>query len=1159
MKRLATLLLVALALPLVLVALLGFTPWGTRALSAFLPGVLPVEIDYRSGRLLGRLELSRIRLALPGGEVVELRDWHSSLRGDCLWRSSLCLDALTVGQVQVDLPASSSSAKAPPERLQLPAVLAPMPVEIRALTIEHLILVQGGEPLAELALRAALTWAGETLNLTRVAVGVTDIGRLSGAGELTLIGDWPLLWRGSVTAGDAGQLPVSLRGQTLSLVLSGTPARLQAQIGLAAPVEARVTLELDALTAELPFHLSAQVEPLAGETLEGLPEWPQGLPAPGLREPLALEVIGDLAQQQLTLDAGLALPDYPALSLQARLNHRSGSLLLEQLQLREGAAHLQLAGRLDYTDERLDWELQLSSQALRLPAFTDALWGEVAGGLQTSGHWAGEQWSVALAEADLQGEINGLPATLQGSLEADSDVWIRSGQLLLEANGASLALAAAEAPATAAALALRVPDLGRWQTGVGGSLQVLGELSEGLRTLQLEGSAENLAWGEAELPAAQLQAILSLAQNGPLQGRLLLERPRLGGQSLERLEARLDGFREASRLDLRSEGDLAGELQLEAKRHAGGWQIRLQEVDLQTPLGPLGSDRAISLNWAGERGELQPHCWSLPDLRLCSDTWVLGSEGGGRASLSGDLASLEPLMPATLSVSGPLQGEVSSRWSADQSLVLEASLSSENGSITRWLAEGESASWQWDRLSASANVSGGALAMQATLLRDGATPLAVRLQRAPGDASGESAGLGGSVLLRDLQLATFQPFVASLSELGGSLNGDLQVSGSLATPRLDGALNWRQGSLAVHGNPTVLDNIDSQLRFRGREAELAGSGRLGDGPLNLQGQANLDPQLQFGLDLKGEGNRLLYPPDTEATVSSELGLRWQRGLLTLRGDVEVLEGILAYEHLPEGGVDLSSDVVEVDYRGRVLREEQGLDMDARLRLRIRDRFLVQGKDVEVRVGGDLRLQQAPGSPLQLFGNLNVLGGELEAYGQQLSVQPGRVAFSGLPGNPELDLRATRQIRAEDVRAGVHITGTLEQPRLEIYTDPVTSQTEALSYLVRGRGLDAGGGTDSTALALSLGTGLVNRSVLVEGLNRLPGVSEIEFGTEGSEQETAATVSGYIGERLYLSYGVGLYEPVNVLTARLYLQTRLWLEVVSRLENSVDIYYSFDID
>lgn len=122
-----------------------------------------------------------------------------------------------------------------------------------------------------------------------------------------------------------------------------------------------------------------------------------------------------------------------------------------------------------------------------------------------------------------------------------------------------------------------------------------------------------------------------------------------------------------------------------------------------------------------------------------------------------------------------------------------------------------------------------------------------------------------------------------------------------------------------------------------------------------------------------------------------------------------------------------------------------------------------------------------------------------------------------------------------------------------------SQTEALSYLVRGRGLDAGASADGTAVALSLGTGVVNKSGVMSGINSIPGLSNVEFGSEGSADDTAATLGGFIGDRIYLSYGVGLYEPINVLTARFYLQTRLWLEVVSRLENSIDLYYSFDID
>jgi len=38
----------------------------------------------------------------------------------------------------------------------------------------------------------------------------------------------------------------------------------------------------------------------------------------------------------------------------------------------------------------------------------------------------------------------------------------------------------------------------------------------------------------------------------------------------------------------------------------------------------------------------------------------------------------------------------------------------------------------------------------------------------------------------------------------------------------------------------------------------------------------------------------------------------------------------------------------------------------------------------------------------------------------------------------------------------------------------------------------------------------------------------------------------------------LSAPINVLTARYYLRSRLWLEVVSSLENSMDLYYSFEI-
>ena len=52
----------------------------------------------------------------------------------------------------------------------------------------------------------------------------------------------------------------------------------------------------------------------------------------------------------------------------------------------------------------------------------------------------------------------------------------------------------------------------------------------------------------------------------------------------------------------------------------------------------------------------------------------------------------------------------------------------------------------------------------------------------------------------------------------------------------------------------------------------------------------------------------------------------------------------------------------------------------------------------------------------------------------------------------LNIEAIRNPDAteDDVIAGVRVTGSADQPKAEIFSDPVMSQQEALSYLLRGR-------------------------------------------------------------------------------------------------------------
>jgi translocation and assembly module TamB len=116
------------------------------------------------------------------------------------------------------------------------------------------------------------------------------------------------------------------------------------------------------------------------------------------------------------------------------------------------------------------------------------------------------------------------------------------------------------------------------------------------------------------------------------------------------------------------------------------------------------------------------------------------------------------------------------------------------------------------------------------------------------------------------------------------------------------------------------------------------------------------------------------------------------------------------------------------------------------------------------------------------------------------------------------------------------------------------QSEALSYLVRGRGLDAKTNNSNAAIGVALGTAITNFSGVLTQIEKLPLLNKLEI--DGDDEQ--ASIAGYLGDQVYVKYGVGVTEPIKELTVRFYIYSRLWVEAVSGLENSANIYYSFDV-
>jgi autotransporter translocation and assembly factor TamB len=607
-----------------------------------------------------------------------------------------------------------------------------------------------------------------------------------------------------------------------------------------------------------------------------------------------------------------------------------------------------------------------------------------------------------------------------------------------------------------------------------------------------------------------------------------------------------------------SGGDVQGELDLAGSLQDQQWSGRLAPTSVHTPFGIWQLTDAVRARWSTPRQQLalDAHCWRQQQTHVCPGELLLGAQGSASLEVAGDLQRFEGLLPPQVELRGELELQLEGSWEPGGGVVARGHSLTRSLLLTRHHGEGETASIGWEMGKGVFGYDSAGLSLDWELHREGRKLVDLQLLLPPR----RDEAMAGSVRLERIQLGALASFAPSLSALEGEVSGSLQLAGTVDQPLASGILQLSGARLAMIANPTELNDLNLTVQMQGDRAQVRGSGVLGGGELQLVGELESQPEFSLQLAVTGAKHTILYPPSTELLVSPDLNITATRGLLGITGEIAVHKGVLEFEQLPAGSVAVSNDVVEVDYTGAVIREELPFDLSMDVWVRIQDRFKVTGSVLQATLGGDLHVLQRAGKPLQLFGSLSTVGGELRAYQQQLRIKRGVLSFTGTPDNPALDVRAQRAISGSNVTVGVQVRGRLQEEMvLEVYSDPAMSQSEAMSYLVRGRGLDAGAGADGTAVALSLASGVVNRSTLVSELNRIPGVSNVEFGADGSEEDTAATVSGYVGERLYLSYGFGLYEPINVLTARLYLGTRLWLEVVSSLENSVDLYYSFDID
>ncbi|PRM90151.1 hypothetical protein CJ671_04040 [Aliarcobacter cryaerophilus] len=106
------------------------------------------------------------------------------------------------------------------------------------------------------------------------------------------------------------------------------------------------------------------------------------------------------------------------------------------------------------------------------------------------------------------------------------------------------------------------------------------------------------------------------------------------------------------------------------------------------------------------------------------------------------------------------------------------------------------------------------------------------------------------------------------------------------------------------------------------------------------------------------------------------------------------------------------------------------------------------KNIELKLDADLQIKKEFEEDLRIFGRVANINGVFSQLGKTYKIENSNLQFRGLETiNPILDIKANTKI--DNVEIFIDITGSMENPRLNLKSNPSMNSKDILSYLIFG--------------------------------------------------------------------------------------------------------------
>lgn len=972
-------------------------------------------------------------------------------------------------------------------------------------------------------------------------------------GDASLSGNWPVNLTLNTTVNDP-----ALKGEKIKLLLGGeVMGRLTVDLNTSGPIGAQLKAETELATAGLPLSLTLESKQI---------RWPLTGQSDYRVNDTRLRLEGKATDYTLSLRSAVEGVDIPPASLLVDGKGNIQQFNLSRLRLSALQGKAELNGVVDWSNA-ISWRSLLTIDGINTAKQWPEWPAQLNGKITTKGSLHGGSWQLDVPDIDLNGQVKQNRLTAKGSVKGnDAGQWVIPGiNLALGPNTVSVKGDLASKWVLDADI--DAPKLTGMLPGLSGVAKGTVKLRGNAKAPQLlaDLNASGLGWQDMHIASVTLNS--DITSENQVKGTLALKVSELkqGDLAIRLLNLNAEGNEAKHSLKLNINGKpVSGNLALNGSfdRKNERWKGALSNTHFDTPVGEWQTSKDVALDYrnAQQTISIGTHCWRNPNAEVCiPKTIEAGPSGQASIALNRfDLAMLAPLLGQETKVKGVFTGNADVSWKANGGLPQAKVTLNGNGVSVAQMVDGRMLPIALDALTVDANVSGNRAQLNwlMKIANNGSFNGNVQVNDPQG-----SRNLSGNVQIDSFSLALLKPVLVGSERAEGLLNANLRLSGNAQSPRISGPLTLEKLQLNTQWVPLVVKDSRLAINFNGTSSDLSGLIQTEKGSLTLGGNAdwrNIDAW-RAKVTAKGDKIRISMPPTVMMDVSPDIVFDATPQLLTLNGSVGIPWARIKVEEVPESATGISSDEVMLDRNLQPIEAQTAsIPINSNLIINIGNNVAIDAFGLKARLQGDLKVVQDK-KGLGLNGQVNIPGGQFRAYGQDLVIQKGLIQFAGPPDQPMLNLEAIRNPDAteDNVKAGVRVTGLASEPKVEIYSDPAMSQQEALSYLLRGQGLNSSGTDSDMMTSMLIGLGVAKSGKLVGQIGEAFGVKNLSLDTQGVGDSSSVVVSGYIMPGLQVKYGVGIFDSLATLTLRYRLMPRLYLEAVSGIDQALDVLYQFE--